>query len=128
MSEFQKKSFPRAGEGSYFDHGYLRYMKLKAGSGNVGFLVEKGMPRFKLFSNDPAEKDKGGITIKIIRPDFVENALTGEKFPIKVHRQEHESETALDNIEFDYEIQNDGTIAELIDKVEAILKQEQIIS
>ena len=75
-----------------------------------------------------AIKDRGGITIRIIRPDFVENTLTGEKFPVKVHRQEHESETALDNYKFDYEIQNDGTIAELIGKVEAILKQEKIIS
>ena len=74
-----------------------------------------------------AVKDRGGITIRITRPDFVENTLTGEKFPVKVHRQEHESETALDNYKFDYEIQNDGTIAELIDKVEVILKQEKII-
>ena len=74
-----------------------------------------------------AVKDRGGITIRIIRPDFIENALTGEKFPVKVHRQEHESETALDNYKFDYEIQNNGTIAELIDKVEVILKQEKII-
>ena len=74
-----------------------------------------------------AIKDRGGITIRIIRPDFVENILTGEKFLVKVHRQEHESETALDNYKFDYEIQNDGTIAELIDKVEVILKQEKII-
>ena len=74
-----------------------------------------------------AIKDRGGITIRIIRPDFVENTLTGEKFPVKVYKQEHESETALDNYKFDYEIQNDGTIAELIDKVEVILKQEKII-
>ena len=74
-----------------------------------------------------AVKDRGGITIRINRPDFVENALTGEKFPVKVYKQEHESETALDNYKFDYEIQNDGTIAELIDKVEVILKQEKII-
>ena len=75
-----------------------------------------------------AIKDRNGITIKIVRPDFVENALTGEKFPVKVHKKEHESETALDNCKFDYEILNDGTIADLRDKVEAILKQEQIIS
>ena len=81
------------------------------------------------FSNElKAVEDRNGITIRITRPDFVENALTGEKFPVKVHRQEHESETALDNYKFDYEILNDGTIADLRDKVEAILKQEQIIS
>ena len=75
-----------------------------------------------------AVKDRNGVTIRITRPDFVENALTGEKFPVKVHRQEHESETALDNSEFDYTIDNNGTIDDLRDKVEAILKQEKIIS
>ncbi len=69
MSDYQKKpqqqQFPRAGEGSYFDHGYVRYMKLKAGSGNMQFLVEKGMPRFKIYSNNPAEKDKGAIVVKM---------------------------------------------------------------
>ena len=75
-----------------------------------------------------AVKDRGGITIRINRPDFVENTLTGEKFPVKVHRQEHDSETALDNSEFDYTIDNNGTIDDLRDKVEAILKQEKIIS
>lgn len=67
MSEFQKnqQKFPRAGEGSYFDHSYVRYLKLKAGSGNIGFLVEKGMPRFKIYSNDPVEKEKGAITVKM---------------------------------------------------------------
>ena len=81
------------------------------------------------FSNElKAVKDKNGITIRITRPDFVENALTGEKFPVTVHKKEHESETALDNYKFDYEILNDGTIVDLRDKVEAILKQEQIIS
>lgn len=74
-----------------------------------------------------AIKDREGILIRVNRPDFIKNALTGEEFPVKVHRQEHESETALDNYKFDYEIQNDGTIAELIDKVEVILKQEKII-
>ena len=81
------------------------------------------------FSNElKAVKDRNGITIRITRPDFVENALTGEKFPVTVHKKEHESETSLDNYKFDYEILNDGTIADLRDKVEAILKQEQIIS
>lgn len=40
---------------------------------------------------------------------------------------QHESETALDNAEFDYTINNDGTIEELIEKVKEILIKEKII-
>jgi hypothetical protein len=40
---------------------------------------------------------------------------------------EHESETALDNAEFDYEIINDGTISELIDKIRNILIENKLI-
>lgn len=40
---------------------------------------------------------------------------------------EHESETALDNAEFDYVIDNNGTIEELIEKVREILIKEKII-
>ena len=39
----------------------------------------------------------------------------------------HPSETALDDAEFDYEIINDGTIEDLIEKVKEILIKEQII-
>ena len=40
---------------------------------------------------------------------------------------QHESETALDNAEFDYTINNNGTIEELIEKVKEILIKEKII-
>jgi Zn-finger nucleic acid-binding protein len=39
----------------------------------------------------------------------------------------HESETALDNAEFDYTIENNGTIEDLIEKVRVILTKEKII-
>lgn len=39
----------------------------------------------------------------------------------------HPSETALDDAEFDYEIINDGTIADLVKKVREILIDERII-
>ena len=45
-----------------------------------------------------------------------------EKMNIKI-----ESETVLDNAEFDYTIQNDGTLLKLIFKVRAILTNEKII-
>lgn len=39
----------------------------------------------------------------------------------------HPSETALDDAEFDYEIINDGTIADLVEKVREILVNEKLL-
>ena len=39
----------------------------------------------------------------------------------------HPSETSLDGFQFPYEINNDGTLAELIEKVQTILQAEKII-
>jgi hypothetical protein len=48
---------------------------------------------------------------------------------IPMRSNEHESETALDNYEgFDYVIDNNGTIEELIEKVKEILIKENIIN
>ena len=40
---------------------------------------------------------------------------------------EHISETALDDAKFDYVIENNGTIEELIEQVKKILIKEKII-
>ena len=61
-----------------------------------------------------AIKKKNGITIRITRPNTSANSL-------------HSSETALDDFEFDYEILNDSTIYNLIEKVKSILINEKII-
>lgn len=74
-----------------------------------------------------AVKDRGGITIRVNRPDFVENTLTGEKFPVKVYKKEHKSETALDTAEFDYVIDNSGSLGDLEEKVLEILRKEKLI-
>lgn len=55
------------------------------------------------------------ITCPKGRPDYIKPSL------------EHESETALDFYKFDYVIDNNGTIEELIDKVKEILIKEKII-
>jgi hypothetical protein len=60
----------------------------------------------------------GGITIRVVRPDM--NSLQS-MIPA------HASETALDNTTFDYEIINDGSIADLVDKIIDILTIERII-
>jgi hypothetical protein len=57
-----------------------------------------------------AIKANGGITIKVVRPH-------DKEIPLDLHP----SETALDDVEFDYEIVNDGTLEDLIEKVEGII-------
>ena len=66
-----------------------------------------------------AVKEKEGITIRVNRPV---HALSQENNAVQLHP----SETALDNAEFDYVIENSGSFDDLMVKVEAILKKEQI--
>lgn len=61
--------------------------------------------------------EKNGITIRVTRP--VKKSKTTARL--------HPSETSLDNAEFDYEIINDGSIDDLIEKVRQILITEKII-
>jgi hypothetical protein len=59
-------------------------------------------------------KERGGLMIKVERPG--------------IETQNHASETGLDSItDWDYVIQNNGTIDELIEKVREILIKENII-
>jgi hypothetical protein len=64
--------------------------------------------------------EKSGITIRVVR-DYALRG--GPEDPKNIHP----SETALDDAEFDYEIINDGTIEDLIEKVKEILIKENII-
>ena len=72
-----------------------------------------------------AVKERKGITIRVVRPHGYTNPHTGEykEMPLSYHP----SETALDDANFDYEIINDGTIADLVKKVREILIDERII-
>ena len=71
-------------------------------------------------------------------PNEMESIVKREGITIRVHRDlyngnahispiSHESETALDDTKFDYEIINDGTLEDLMDKVREILVKEKII-
>jgi hypothetical protein len=73
-----------------------------------------------------AVKDKGGITIRVNRPKPREMFLMNANTVIDTRVPEHPSETALDNADFDYVIENSGSFDDLMVKVEAILKKEQI--
>jgi hypothetical protein len=81
-----------------------------------------------------AVKAKEGITIRVKRvyskeiPFLPHEEIQGvSRQMIEEARIKHPSETALDDAIFDYEIVNDGTIEELIEKVRAILIELSII-
>ena len=60
-----------------------------------------------------AVEKKHGITIRVTRPGTAAGT--------------HPSETAIDDVKFDYEIINDGTMEELVKKVREILVNEELI-
>lgn len=81
-----------------------------------------------------AIKNRGGISIRVNRnlgllQSIRENSST--RHIIKVGYvdipNEHPSETALDSAEFDYTIDNNGTIEELIEVVKVILIKKKIL-
>lgn len=79
-----------------------------------------------------AVKDKGGIIIRVVRPKIESLVDKIRPYSDLIHYGipmpvEHPSETALDDAKFDYEIINDGTIEDLIEKVRVILVAEDII-
>jgi ABC-type oligopeptide transport system ATPase subunit len=82
-----------------------------------------------------AIKDREGISIRVNRPLSYDNSALSYAENLANKQQEfnnkqgafHLSETALDNAEFDYTIDNTGTIEELIEKVKEIVIKENII-
>jgi hypothetical protein len=75
-----------------------------------------------------AIKDRGGIMIRVNRNNSMPNSfqLKNRDHSI-VNATIHESETALDNYEFDYVINNTGTEEKLKEKVKEILIKEKIL-
>lgn len=71
-----------------------------------------------------AVKSRGGITIRINR--IYDNSLINNDLHV-VTSWQHPSETSLDNATFDYIIENDGSISDLVEKVALILKEQKII-
>lgn len=78
-----------------------------------------------------AIEDRAGITIRVNRPmgdsKFEGTQEEWDKLVERNKQVQHESEKALDNAEFDYTIQNDNTLEDLIQKVREILILEKII-
>lgn len=76
-----------------------------------------------------AVKQREGITIRVTRDvrEFKEYFNGKEWVKKSMPNDIHPSETALDHSHFDYEIINDGTIEDLIEKVREILIKEDVI-
>ena len=73
-----------------------------------------------------AVKNRGGITIRVDRGlSKVQYEQVTTPFE---NVTEHPSETSLDNATFDYTIENNGTLQELVEKVKQILITEKIIT
>lgn len=97
-------------------------------------LCESQVPNWIItdmrFPNEmKAIKDRNGITIRVNR-QCVYDTDNDNNCGLTIHckcKNRHESETALDNTEFDYIIENNRTIDELIQKVKEILIKEEII-
>ena len=70
-------------------------------------------------------KEIGGILIRVNRPCSVCGGLGYHKLDCRP--SEHQSETALDDYEFDYVIENDSNVEELIKQVKKILIKEKIL-
>jgi len=73
-----------------------------------------------------AIKDRGGIIIKIKSP-FVRFSDGSFRARNKMMGDYHSSETALDNYDFDYVIDNNNTIDDLITNVDFVLKMHNIL-
>lgn len=115
-------------------------------AGGIGRVVqEHEYPKWIItdmrFSNElKAVKDRKGITIRVNR-NFVKdcnycgktireqmkgcNEITCYRQNLKII--EHPSETALDDAKFDYTIDNNSSIEDLIEKVREILIKEKVI-
>ena len=88
------------------------------GRSEIHYKIPKWIITDMRFPNElEAVKAKDGITIRVNRINRWN----------KLQDIEHASETALDNAKFDYVIDNDGTIEDLIKKVKVILIKEDII-
>jgi len=98
----------------------------------IGFEVIGNYPDWIItdvrFPNEAkAITDRDGINIRINRPDAFNLPNDGTGIKTRIESNLHPSETSLDNYEFDYIINNDGSIEELIEKVKIILILEGIL-
>jgi len=112
---------------------YVKKENIKINSSIDKIPLEFNYPNWIItdlrFPNElEAVKSRGGITIRVNRPCEECGVLGGHKMVAHKNKPStHESEISLDESEFDYEIDNSGTVEDLIQKVKVILEKENII-
>lgn len=111
FSEYKKEGGTEGEERVASDGGYYSTPSYK-GNFPKWLITDLRYPNEK-----KAIEDRGGICIRVNRND-----ITAQN---KINK--HTSETALDDANFNYILDNFGTIEELIEKVKEILIKEKII-
>lgn len=81
-----------------------------------------------------AVEDRGGITIRVNRPKYTYESDLPEKSSPLQHAERgkelhnHPSETALDNAEFDFVIDNNKDIEHLVNEVKSVLEKLNLLN
>lgn len=92
--------------------------------GHVGLLYPNWIITDCRFPNEAeAVEKRGGLLIRVNRT----NSQDGSQYGWGNPNANHQSETALDNYQFKYTINNSGTIEELIEQVGNILNKEGLL-
>jgi len=86
------------------------------------------IPDMRLPNETNAVKNRDGILIRVQRDRWKRLGVErGETIPVS-DKETHLSETALDDYnDWDYVLENNGTIMELVNKVKTIMQQESIL-
>ena len=118
-------------------HGNIHFQNVLTEKGKEKLHHPKWIITDMRFPNEmDAVKAKGGITIRVNRPRYCEgctltNLESQDCFDCIIYQEDyhnmHPSETSLDGAHFDYVIDNNGSIQDLIQKVTEILIKEKII-
>ena len=113
-----------------YDERYSEILKMLEEENNEKLYKSKNIiiTDMRFINEMDAVKKRGGITIRVNRPCNICGGSGYHKMSCPVSKSgEHLSETSLDKAEFDYVIENSGSIEELIEKVRKILVTEKII-
>jgi hypothetical protein len=102
--------------------------------GGISIKVERWIDKEYTKLEAASLIEKGEVTVFGIDYNNVESEMTYvhdlnnyERFVTELERGNHESETALDGAEFDYVLDNNGSIPDLIEQVRSILTELKII-
>ena len=113
-----------------YDKRYLEILKILEEENSQKLYKYKNIiiTDMRFVNEMDAIKKRGGITIRVNRPCEICGGSGYHKMSCPVSKSgEHLSETSLDKAEFDYVIENSGSIEELIEKVKEIFIKEKLL-